>query len=211
MKIRRVSLCILVALAFLWAATVLAEGRIAALHLFRSGEWIKAEVRAQHLLDERTRLTVESGLPGTCLYQLRLEDASGQAVVERYQELSLRLDLWENRYLLQEDDETRAWPSLAAADSALSHLANYALCPLSALQSGGEYHVVVQIAVRPLAPEDRRRLSRYVSRNSAAGSEEVALDLGALFSHILGEKGGSRRLIRYEGPPFRAADLKEGP
>ncbi len=188
-----------------------AAGAITDLRLFRRQDLVRAEVRATGLLDERTTLTVESGLPGTCLYLFRLEDRAGRAVAERYLELSLRFDLWENRYLLQSGDGTIALPTLAAADSALSYLPGAEICPLSRLRSGDEYRLVLQIAVRPLAPEDRERLSTYVNRNSAGGREEVAVDLGALFGRVMEEKEGARQVVRQASPFFRATDLPEAP
>ena len=181
------------------------------LRLFRAGGWLHAEVRARDLLDERTRLTIESGLPGTCLFQVRVEDRSGRTIEERYVERTLRFDLWENRYLLEGDGEPIALPTREEADSAFSHVADCRLAALTRLSPSGEYRVVVQIAVRPLAPEDRQRLSRYVSRTSGGGGEEVALDLGVVFGRILGEKSSSRPTVRHAGPYFRVETVPEQP
>jgi hypothetical protein len=197
-------------LAFL-AARAFGQGSVTELLLFRTSESLRAEVRAHGLLDERTTLTIESGLPGTCLYRLRLEDRSGRLVAERYVQRSLRFDLWENRYLLESAEETLALPTLAAADSAISRLADCDLCPLSRLRSTEEYQLILQIAVCPLAPADRDRLSRYVSRNSAGDGEEVALDLSGLFGRAMEEKGTSRQIIGSASPFFRPGDLREAP
>lgn len=186
-------------------------GQVTDLRPFRSGGSLCVEIRARDLLDERTRLTVESGLPGTCLYLLRVEDRGGRAVLERFVERTLRFDLWENRFLLEDERGARALPSRAAADSAFSHLADCALGPLTRLHAGQEYRVVVQIAVRPLAPEDRRRLSGYISRTSGGGGEEVALDLSVVFRGILGGKARSKPSAQHAGPFFRVDELPEGP
>lgn len=186
-------------------------GQITDLRPFRAGGSLCVEIRARDLLDERTRLTIESGLPGTCLYLLRVEDRGGRAVLERFVERTLRFDLWENRFLLEDERGARALPSRAAADSAFSHLADCALGPLSRLHSGQEYRVVVQIAVRPLAPEDRRRLSGYVSRTSGGGGEEVALDLSVVFRGVLGGKGRAKPSVQHAGPYFRIDQVPEGP
>lgn len=188
-----------------------AVGQITELRLFRSGGALHAEVRSRDLLDERTRSTIESGLPGTGLYLFRVEDRAGRAVAEIVVERTLRFDLWENRFLLEGEEATRALQSSAEADSAFSHLADCVLGPLHRLQPGTEYRVVVQIAVRPLAPEDRRRLSRYVSRTSGGGGEEVALDLSVVFGRILGEKSKARPSVQHTGPYFRVDELPEGP
>jgi hypothetical protein len=196
-------------LAFL-AVPAFGQGSVTELCLFRTGKSLRADVRAQDLLDERTTLTIESGVPGTCVYLLRLEDRSGRLVAERYVERSLRFDVWEKRYLLEIAEETLALPTLAAADSAISRLANCDLCPLSRLRSEEEYQLILQIAVRPLGFDDRERLSGYVSRNSSGG-EEVALDLSGLFGHAEEGKGSSRQVVERASPFFRAGDLREAP
>jgi hypothetical protein len=187
------------------------QGSVTDLHLFNKQGWVRAEVRTHGLLDKRTTLTIESGLPGTCLYLFRLEDRAGRAVAEQCTELSLRYDLWDNRYILENGGVSLALPTLAAADSALSHLQAAEICPASRLLPTNEYRVVLQIAVRPLAPEDRERLSRYVSRNSSGGREEVALDLSVLFGRALDERNSSRPVVRQEGPFFRLRDLAGEP
>jgi hypothetical protein len=132
-------------------------------------------------------------------------------VAEQYIELTLRFDLWENRYLLEDIDGAHPFPNLAAADSALSHRVGCGIASVAALQSSTEYRIVVRIAVRPLAPEDRRRLSRYVSRTSGGGREEVAFDLSGVFKHILGEEDRARPVVQHFGPYFRLAEIEEVP
>ena len=195
----------------LLAAPASGQGSVTELLLFRSGESLRAEVHARDLLDERTTATIESGLPGTCVYMLRLEDRSGRLVAERYVERSLRFDLWENRYLLESAEGTLALPTLAAADSAISCLANYDLCPVSRLRSTEEYQLILQIAVHPLAPDDRERLSRYVSRSSGGDGEEVALDLSGLFGREMEDQGSARQVMGRASHFFRAGDLREAP
>jgi hypothetical protein len=185
-------------------------GRIVELRLFRSRGSLCALVRARDLLDERTRSTVESGLPGTCIYHLLLEERDGRKTAERVVKRTLRFDLWNNRYLLEEEENVRTCATQAEADSALERLDRCDLGPLSRLQAGAEYRVVVRVAVRPLAPEDRERLSRYVSRTSGGG-EEVAFDVGAVFDHLLGGNARTVPVIEQIGPPFRPDDLPEAP
>ena len=211
-KVRAIGLALLLfCCAIVLAAGARADGQVTELRPYRAGGWLRAVVRAHDLLDDRTRSTVESGLPGTCIYGLRLEDRSGRLLAETFVERTLRYDLWENTYLLQQEDVTSPYSNLAAADSALSYLADCGICPLNRLEGSAEYRIVVRIAVRPLATEDRERLSRYVSRTTAGEGEEVSIDLGALFNHIIGEKGKSKRVVEHSGLYFRLAELEEVP
>jgi hypothetical protein len=191
------------------ASAAFGQGHVSELLLFRSSESLLAEVRAQDLLDEPTTLTIESGLPGTCIFRLRLEDRSGGLVAERSVVRSLWFDLWENRYVLESEEGTLALPTLAAADSAISSLVNCDLCPLSKLSKSEEYRLTLQIAVCPLGTEGKRSLSRYVNQASAGGDGAIALDLNALFGHVMRETESSRPGIGGVSPFFRAADLKE--
>lgn len=186
-------------------------GQVTDLSLFRAEGWLRASVRARDLLDDRTRSTIQSGLPGTCIYQILVQDEAGRPVAEQYIELTLRYDLWENVYILEDVAGPHPFRTLASADSALSHRPDCGLASITSLQSSASYRVLVRVAVRPLAPEDRRRLSKYVSRTSGGGREEVAFDLSGVFKHILGEKERSRPVIEHIGPLFRIDAIKEAP
>jgi len=199
-------------LAWLLAALpVLADGVVEEARLYRQEGWVRVEVRAGDLLDARTASTVDSGLPGTCVYSLRLVDPDERAVAERILELSLLLDLWENRYILDGPRGRHVFATLAAADSAWSHIDAVDLCRGPELSPGLAYRLHVQIAVQPLAPEVRQQLSRYVSSHSSRNREELSLDLGALFGRILGGGSAGKDHVRYTSPPFRAADLEVRP
>jgi hypothetical protein len=193
------------------AVPAFGQGTITDLLLFRTRDSLRAEVRAQNLLNKRTTTTIESGLPGSCVYLLRLQDRSGRPVAERYVEWNLRYDMWLGGYLLEGAEDTLALPTLAAADSAISRLANYDLCPVSRLQSGEEYQLVLQIAVRPLASGDRKHLFRFASHGGDADDAGITFDLNRIFGHALEEEEGSRQIIGRASPFFRAGDLKEAP
>jgi hypothetical protein len=194
----------------LLAAPALGQGSVTELLVYQTGGAIRAEVRAHDLLDERTTQTIESGFPGVCLYVLRLEDRSGRLVAERQVERSLRYEPWQDCYLLTSDGDVLALPTLAAADSAISCLANCDLCSTSRLGPTEEYQVSLQIAVQPLASDRGEGLFGPVS-GRAAEPDGVALDLQALFGRTAQEKSASGQLIGRSSPFFRAADLREAP
>lgn len=168
---------------------------------------------ARGLMDERTAMTIDSGLPGTCAFYIRLEDSAEGVVSERVVEKTLRFDLWENRYVLEVEDSRDFFPSMASADSAFFGLDRFALAPESRLRLDQEYRVLVVVDVRPLAQEDRERLRRYVSRNSStSGSgEELVLDLGAVLSRLFGKPSRRQDTLVHETPYFRPANLEVEP
>lgn len=193
--------------AFAEAAT----GRIVETRVYLDDGWVRLDLLAEDLLDERTALTIDSGLPGTCVYRLRLENRQRETVIEHYLEQTLRLDLWENIYFLEFRGQEQQFAALAAADSTWSRLEGFPLIRLSGLRPQQDYRLVVQVAVRPLAAEDRERMSRYVQRHSGTGSEELSLDVGALFAGLFGRKGGGQKVARHEGPWFGIVDLEVQP
>jgi hypothetical protein len=184
-------------------------GRIAEARLHVTGGTVRVDLRALELLDPRTASTIDSGLPGTCVFGLQIESRR-EIVVEQFIEQHLRLDLWENIYLLRRGIAEQRFSSLASADSAWSHLKDVELVRRSVLLPERQYRLVVQVAVRPLAAEDRERMSRYVKKHSGSGSEELSLDLGALFSGMFG-RGNQEQVVRFETGWFRPSELEVRP
>ena len=189
------------------------DGEITHFEPFLRNDDLCVDLEARNLMDERTALTIDSGLPGSCAFLLRLEARGPRVVSERLLERTLRFDLWENVYVLEEGNLRETFPSMASADSALFRLDGFVLGPRTQLAASEEYRVLVVIDVEPLAKEDRERLRRYVSRNSGAtgNSEELVLDLGAVLSKAFGKSSERHDSIVYETPYFRASDLEVEP
>ncbi|MCP4545177.1 MAG: hypothetical protein GY835_01775 [bacterium] len=185
-----------------------ASANVDVLYPYNHGGRLCLNLWASNLLDDRTASTIESGLPGTCVYHIRLLDSDGATVTEHLIELSLRLDLWENLYLLQEEEQI-SFNTLAAADSAWSHREGIVLCALGELAGDAEYRVEAQVVVTPLAAEDRARLSRYVTSNSSRKREELSLDLGGLFGQLLRRANSDDNHTGFTSPLFRIRNLEE--
>ena len=181
------------------------------MHLFRQAGGVRVDLTAENLLDERTALTVDSGLPGTCLMHLRLEDREASAIAEQFLEWTLRFDLWENVYRLEGPHGSRVYPTMAAADSSWSRLRSHLVCPSDRLHADRDYRLVVRVAVEPLAPEDRERLGRYVRRNAGGAGEALAVDLGAAFSRLFGGGRAPESALDAATEYFRIGDLERRP
>jgi len=201
------ALLAVMALSLVWVVLVSA-GQVTEVDIYQRGDQLQVDVVATDLLDQRTSMTIESGLPGTCVYGLRLEDDEQQPVVERWVEMSLRFDLWENIYRLDGLGGPRSFTTLAAADSAWSRIEVPGFCAAARLRSDASYRLILTIAVQPLAPEDRERLSRYVSRNSGGGGEELALDVGKVLARLFRGTGNGKRSGLHVGEFFRLGDLE---
>jgi hypothetical protein len=201
-----------VGLLGLWAAaSARADPAVTEATPKRAQGWLEVEVLARDLLDARIASTVDSGLPGTCVYHIALREDDHEVVTERVLEMSLRFDLWDDRYVLEGPEGVRSFATLAAADSAWAHLDGVRLIPVSSLQSNLSYRLQVRVAVQPLAPEDQAWISRYVSQSSGAERQEFALDVGALLERFFHERSDRQSGAAYLGPPFRLPDVEETP
>ncbi len=204
-------LCLLVAGLLLAASGAFGSAAVTDLRAHRRNGQLRLELHAVELMDERTASTIDSGLPGTCVYYISLLDSEDKIQSERLAEFHLRLDLWENSYQLNCPNGLHSFVSLAAADSAWSHLPDLDICETAALDPLADYHFQVRISVQPLAPKDQDRLSRYVTESGSGKREELALDLGALFGRLLKGSRGGRDETRFTSGSFRIGDLEERP
>ncbi len=178
---------------------------------YREAGRLRVNLEARQLLDAPTASTIDSGLPGTCVYRLGLESLDGAVIKEQLLTFSLRLDLWENLYILDGPEGQTNFSSLAAADSAWSRLRDIDICGLDRLASDEEYRLRVQILVQPLGPEQRARLSNYVSSNSGRNRDELALDLGAIFGRLIGGDDGGEDHSVFTSTSFRPTGLEAAP
>ncbi len=178
---------------------------------YRQAGRLLVNLEARQLLDAPTASTIDSGLPGTCVYRLGLESLEGSVIKEHLLTFSLRLDLWENLYILDGPGGQTSFSSLAAADSAWSRLRDIDICGLDRLTADEEYRLRVQILVQPLGPEQRARLSHYVSSNSGRNRDELALDLGAIFGRLMGGGDGGEDHSVFTSTSFSLGGLEVSP
>ena len=176
----------------------------------RESDWLVVDLRLHDLLDERTRSTVESGLPGSCLVEIELRDATGAARARRTLERSLEVDLWEDVVRLLEGENWRRFDSLAAADSAWSRWEGVRLARWHTLDPRRRYRLRVRILVEPLGAEERERVSRWVSRVERDDRRELSVDLGGLVQRFFGSADAASDAHLWSGPEFTPATLASG-
>ena len=123
------------ALSWLLLALPVGAAEIRSLLPGATDGWLSFSLSARDLLDPRTTSTIESGLPGNCIYQVSLVDAEGDVLEHRFYNFTLRFDVWEELYRLDGPGGERVFASLAAADSAWAHPVGLKLVPLSSLKA----------------------------------------------------------------------------
>lgn len=189
-----------------------AQAVIERVEVYRSGEWLACEIRSSHMLDERIRSTVESGLPGACLYDLRLKWSDNGEVLRLPLEFSLRLDLWEENYYVEGAGRSESYASIDRADSAWAHLGEIRLVRLDELDANRSLELEVVLLVSPLGAEQRAWIDGYVSQANRDQRNELTFNLGGILKKVFGggESGGSAS-ARQAVPPFTVNALESRP
>ena len=190
-----------------------AQGRIAGVELDRDSDgWLRCNVSAAELLDAKTLSTIESGLPSACLYEFRLRVDGGKQLLRMPLELSLRLEIWEDRYVVEGPGGSRSFASIDAADSAWAHPTGVRLLPTAQLPPGLALRLDVAVRVSPLGAAEKAWITDYVSQASRGQRNEFSLDLGGLLGRIFkGEAGSAVVGTGWSSPPFHVEELEVSP
>jgi hypothetical protein len=189
-----------------------AQTRIDGLEVYRRDGWLSCEIRSSDMMDPRIESTVESGLPGACLYELRLKWSDDGEIVRLPLQLSLRLDLWEEVYYVEGAGREERFSSLARADSAWAHLENVRLLPLDQLDANRPLELEVMLIVSPLGAEQRAWIDDYVSQASRNQRSELTLNLGGFLKKVFGnDKDAGRASASRSSAPFTVRGLEARP
>lgn len=189
-----------------------AQTRIEGLEVYRSNGWLACEIRSSEMMDPRIRSTVESGLPGACLYELRLKWSDDGEILRVPLQLSLRLDLWKEVYYVEGAGRRERFASLALADSAWAHLEGVRLLPLDQLDANRALELEVMLIVSPLGAEQRAWIDDYVSQASRNQRSELSLNLGGFLKKVFGKDSGTGQAsANLVSAPFTVRGLEARP
>ncbi|RKZ13338.1 hypothetical protein DRQ53_13495 [bacterium] len=195
----------------LMSVTVSRAGEVTSADVRREGDWLVVDLQLADLLDERTRSTVESGLPGSCLLEIELRDERGKYSTTRRLERSLEVDLWEDVVRMIESSHELVFRSLAEADSAWSNWSSLRLAQWSSLPQGRTYHLRIGVHVQPLGAEERERVSRWVSAGDRGDRRDVSIDVGGLMRRFFGSGGDIGEVQVWSGPKFQLDSIGGAP
>ena len=173
--------------------------------------WLVVDLQLGDLLDDRTRSTVESGLPGSCLIEVELRDAGADYSVTRRLERSLEVDLWEDVVRMIENGRELVFASIAEADSAWSRWSSLRVAQWATLSADREYHLRVAVHVQPLGAEERERVSRWVSAGDRGDRRDVSIDMGGLVRRFFGSGDDGGEVEVWRGPAFRLETIGNTP
>jgi len=189
--------------ALILAATSVHAGRVLEARPHRDDGWLAVTIRTDRLLDERTRSTVESGLPGSARLLLELRDQDDAIAARRAIERVLEFDLWEDVARVREGLDESVFPSIDAADSAWTRFNSIRLLPASEIDADQTYRVLIRIEVESFGTEERERVRRWVSESERGDRRELAFDLGELFGRLASDADNEI----WQALDFRPAEL----
>jgi len=191
------------------SASAHAQAQIQRVDVYAKDGWLACRVRASGLMDHRIESTVESGLPGACVYHVRLRYQDNGEIVSRPFELRLRLDVWNEQYVLESSLGEEIFLSLAAADSAWAHPAEIRLIEIDTVSPTRWLEVQADIFVSPLGADSRAWITDYVSQRSSGDRDEFSLDVGGLLRRFLGK--GRKKGRAFVAPAFQANSVERVP
>ena len=200
----------LILLALLGAG-ISRAGEVVDAQLRREADWLVVDLQLAELLDERTRSTVESGLPGSCLLEIELLDDRGELQASRRLERSLEVDLWDDLVRLIDPSQVIVYASIAEADSAWSRWSSLRLVRWSSLAGGRDYHLEIAVHVQPLGAEERERVSEWVSASGTGDRRDVSIDMGGLVRRFFGSGDETGDVEIWRGPRFRIESVEVRP
>ena len=193
------------------SVTVVRAGEVADVVVRHESDWLVVDLQLTDLLDARTRSTIESGLPGSCLLEIELRDDRADFAVTRRLERSLEVDLWDNVVRLIESGRELVFVSLAEADSAWSTWSSLRIAQWSSLSRGGSYQLQVSIHVQPLGAEERERVSQWVSESGRGDRTDVSIDMGGLVRRFFGKREDDSGVDVWRGPVFTLDSVEQTP
>jgi hypothetical protein len=193
------------------SVTVSRAGEVVDAQVRHEDDWLVVDLQLADLLDDRTRSTVESGLPGSCLLEIELRDDRSDFRASRRLERSLEVDLWEDVVRVVEAGRALAYGSIAEADSAWSDWRSLRIARWSTLPGGRAWQLRIAVHVQPLGAEERERVSRWVSAGDRGDRRDVSIDVGGLMRRFFGSGEDAREVDVWRGPTFRLESVEEKP
>jgi hypothetical protein len=186
------------------------------------GTELRARVRAEELLDPRTRGAVASGLPITVRFTADLWRERrrwfDQHVAARAETFRIRWDPRERVYTLSYPGPGRRVDAYQRLDDLLEDLSwhEIAVHPRGTLDERSRYFVALEVAVRPLTLEEFRDLEGWVGGRIRGGEEppDAAEESGdgegvpgAVLGFLLDLSGFGDVILTGRTPSFRPAEL----
>lgn len=208
----------ILALLIVWSAPAGGAGAkdekpaIVTVSLFSSGGLIVADLACAGIFSERIAGTIQSGLPAVVELMYRLVASGNRTVGRGLHAYELRYDVWEDRYSMEDNDETKEFTSFEGMAGAMEHLRAVAVIPVARLDRGKTYAAEFSIAVHPLHGTEKARIAGWVGEqvgNDAGDSwRENVLNLNDLIRHFFArEKDAANRSPWYRTEFFHPDKL----
>jgi hypothetical protein len=162
------------------------------------------------LLDAKAVVGLQNGFTTLVLHQLFLWKRKGlfsQQVVEKLHPIRLSFDRWEQKFLLEAENETRRTKNVSHLQNGCANLVDFPLCRLDDLSADAEYYVSINVILQPVSAETYQELRAWLSRSRGTADSSLAGEKqrGRFFSLLLNVLGYGDRFYTCKSQYFQVS------
>lgn len=169
----------------------------------------------QGFMDEDMQQTLSSGMSTTFNFQFNLKYEQGSTIRSMVQEVAVRYDIWEKRYLLFLNNRMHQFPDYPAFIAFLSDSVTFSLGPVYGIDLKKSLRMIVFFSPEKISSAQKAKLKYWLNNNaeveeSAPGSEQqsgFSIDLSGLFSVFLSNEPKSK-MQKYQSGLFTIESLR---
>jgi hypothetical protein len=134
----------------------------------RASDWVAASLRVQNAFSSRIKQSIERGMPVTVVITVDVwQDRTGwfdRLVGEQTVVLRAFRNAWSDDFTLRRDREPeRLIADVATLEREISRPMRVRTVPLSRVDPGNRYYVIIRVSVKPLTVEDLETVEKWLS------------------------------------------------
>lgn len=186
----------------------------------RAGDWAAATLRVENAFSSRIKQSVERGMPVTVVVTVDVwQDRTGwfdRLVGERSVVLRAFRNAWSDDFTLRRDREPEhTIPDIATLAREISRPMRVSTVPLSRLDPGNRYYVILRVSVKPLTVEDLETVEKWLSgeakRSGKPGPGSIARLPRYLVEVLANLSGFGDEVARWRSGTFTLETLQAAP
>ncbi len=216
-RLRRFALCLMVLALF--GEAIAGETKqpiqIRDLRVRANDGHLVLEFRADNLINEKIKGTIQSGLPAAVEFEIRLLRGRGEILRKKFFR-TLTYDIWSERYSIQFEDTTEVFTRFDAMLARISHCTDMLITTLNRLDRLARYTVKLRATVLPVSFRQNQKLSGWLEASEKEDditSEERAsgfkFNISRLISFFMGNRPGRGRTSRWVETTFTLSDVQK--
>ncbi len=117
---------------------------VTGLSVYKTGEFLAADVKANSIIDEKHSSALLSGLPLHLHLSMKITDTEQQEIRSEQIELQIRYDVWDEFFVIRYPDRETKYKSMDSLRASLTHLTRIHLWPLKEFKPGADYYLHIR-------------------------------------------------------------------